>query len=175
MGRVVGILLMLAVWLALWGEISIVNVASGIVVVALLSLVVRRTDRTYTINTLSLIKLLAIFVWRLITSSAAVVLTVLAPSPSRLRSGVVAIELSHHSPLVAAIIADAISLTPGTLTLDSRYPNHSNEGDAPPTLFVHVLGLDDPEEIRDDVRYLEGLVLSAVVPNKPFAAKEVAS
>jgi len=172
MSRIVGILLMLAAWLALWGEISIVNVVTGIIVVALLSLLVRRTDRVYTIKPIGLIKLLAIFVWRLITSSAAVVLTVVAPTPERLRSGVVAIELSHRSPLVAAIVADAISLTPGTLTLDSRYPD---EGDTPPTLFVHVLGLDDPEKIRDDVRYLEGLVLSAIVPNGHPVSEEVVS
>ena len=175
MSRIVGILLMLAAWLALWGEVSIVNVVSGVVVVALLSLVVRRTDRAYTIKPIGLIKLLGIFVWRLITSSAAVVLTVVAPTPARLRSGVVAIELSHHSPLVAAIVADAISLTPGTLTLDSRYPDGSDEGDAPPTLIVHVLGLDDPEEIRDDVRYLEGLVLSAIAPNGHPVTEEVSS
>lgn len=175
MSRFVGLLLMLAAWLALWGEVSIVNVVSGIVVVTLLSLVVRRTDRSYTINPVGLVKLLAIFVWRLITSSAAVVLTVVAPSPARLRSGVVAIVLSNHSPLVAAIVADAISLTPGTLTLDSRYPDGSDEGDAPPTLFVHVLGLDDPEAIRDDVRHLEQLVLAAVKPNGHRASEEVAS
>ena len=82
MSRIVGILLMLAAWLALWGEVSIVNVVSGVVVVALLSLVVRRTDRAYTIKPIGLIKLLGIFVWRLITSSAAVVLTVVAPTPA---------------------------------------------------------------------------------------------
>jgi hypothetical protein len=32
-------------------------------------------------------------------------------------------------------------------------------------LYIHVLGLSDPAAIRDDVRRLERLVVSAVTPN----------
>jgi len=161
---------MLVAWLAMWGEISAVNVVSGIGVVAIVSLFFRRApDRSYSLRPLGIIRLLAIFVWRLITSSANVVVTVLAPTPARLRSGVVGVQLSHPSPLVAAIVADAISLTPGTLTLEARYPDEQSDQQPtrrePPTLFIHVLGLDDPEAVRADVRVLERLVLAAVTPN----------
>ncbi len=157
-------LFMLLVWLALWGEITVVNVVSGIVVVAIVTLVFRRLPRhRHRLHPLGLVKLLAIFVWRLVTSSVTVVLTVLAPTPARLRSGVVGVELTHPSPLVAAIVADAISLTPGTLTLDVRYPG-GRRGAAPPSIYIHVLGLADPEAIRNDVHGLERLVLSAVTP-----------
>ncbi len=140
----------LIVWLALWGEVSVVNVASGMLVVAILALLFRPTPREHTLHPLALVRLLAVFVWRLLSSSATVVLTVLAPTPARLRSGVVGVALSHPSRLVATIVADAISLTPGTLTLEARYAgDEDGGGDAtegtPPVLYIHVLGLADAD------------------------------
>jgi multicomponent Na+:H+ antiporter subunit E len=159
----------LLVWLALWGEVTVVNVASGVLVVGIIELVFRAVPMRHTLHPLALVRLLAVFVWRLVTSSATVVVTVLAPTPARLRSGVVGVGLSHPSPLVAAIVADAISLTPGTLTLDARYPDDAPAPGAPPVLFIHVLGLSDPAAIRDDVHRLEHLVVSAITPAPPDA------
>jgi multicomponent Na+:H+ antiporter subunit E len=167
------------VWLALWGEVSAANIASGILVVALIGLIIRPVPREHTLHLLPLVRLLAVFVWRLVSSSMVVVLAVLAPTPQRLRSGVVGVRLSQRSRLVATIVADAISLTPGTLTLEARYPDATgDEGsdsdpgspDGAPVLYIHVLGLGDPEAIRDDVRRLEHLVVSAVTPLRATGA-----
>jgi multicomponent Na+:H+ antiporter subunit E len=160
----------LVVWLALWGEISVVNVAGGLLVVAILAVLFRPEPRAHRLHPIALVHLFAVFVWRLLSSSATVVVAVLAPTPARLRSGVVGVELTHPSTLVATIVADAISLTPGTLTLEARYADEGGTGDdeespkTPPTLYIHVLGLSDPDAIRDDVRRLEQLVVSAVTP-----------
>jgi multicomponent Na+:H+ antiporter subunit E len=162
--RLVPTLFLLVVWLALWGEVSVVNVASGVLVVAVLASLFRPEPRRHTLHTFALVRLLAVFVWRLLSSSATVVLAVLAPSPARLRSGVVGVGLSHPSTLVATIVADAISLTPGTLTLETRYSDDETMASVPPVLYIHVLGLSDPAAIRDDVRRLERLVMSAVTP-----------
>ena len=71
MNRIVSPLFMLVVWLALWGEISVINVVSGVLVVAIVVLVVRRLPRrAHRIHPVGLIKVLAIFVWRLVSSSA---------------------------------------------------------------------------------------------------------
>jgi len=177
----------LFVWLALWGEISVANVVSGILVVTLIGLIIRPVPREHTLAPLALLRLLAVFVWRLFSSSMIVVAAVVAPTPARLRSGVVAVRLQHRSNLVATIVADAISLTPGTLTLDAHDPDHveqdppgaeEHDGEAPadgsdhpphgdtPVLYIHVLGLDNPDAVRDDVRRLEELVIAAVTPNE---------
>lgn len=170
MSRLLPPLFVLVVWLALWGEISAANIASGILVVSLIGLIIRPVPRRHTLHPLALIHLLGVFVWRLVSSSAVVVLAVLAPTPGRLRSGVVGVPLSQHSQLVATIISDAISLTPGTLTLEARYPDNDSDDDLstnghPPVLYIHVLGLTDAEAIRADVRRLEELVVSAVTPS----------
>jgi multicomponent Na+:H+ antiporter subunit E len=162
--RLVPTLFILVVWLALWGEISAVNVASGVLVVAVVAVLFRPEPRQHTLHPLALVRLLAVFVWRLLSSSMTVVMAVLAPTPARLRSGVVGVSLSHPSTLVATIVADAISLTPGTLTLEARYAEDESAATVPPVLYIHVLGLSDPAAIRDDVRRLERLVMSAVTP-----------
>lgn len=170
MNRLAPTLFALVVWLALWGEVSVVNVAGGVFVVAILALLFRPEVRQHTLHPLALGRLLLVFVWRLLSSSATVVLAVLAPTPARLRSGVVGVPLSQPSTLVATIVADAISLTPGTLTLDARYPDEQSPPDQPPVLYIHVLGLGDPAAIRDDVRRLERLVVSAITPIEPNPA-----
>lgn len=171
MSRLLPSTLLLVVWLLLWGEISVINVASGVLVVAILSLFIQPTPREHTLHPLALVRLLGVFVWRLLSSSATVVLAVLAPTPARLRSGVVGVPLSHPSTLVATIVADAISLTPGTLTLEARYTGDEGGGGeategAPPVLYIHVLGLSDSAAIRADVSRLEQLVVAAVTPNE---------
>lgn len=160
MNRLLPPLLVFVVWIALWGELSWANAISGVVVVALIGWLIRPVPRAHVVDPLGLVKLLAVFTGRLVTSSVAVVLTVLAPTPARLRSGVVTVRLRQSSPLVATIVADAISLTPGTLTLDAQ-----PEGDVM-VLEVHVLGLGEAAAVRDDIARLEATVLGAVRPRE---------
>ena len=191
MSRLVPTVFALVVWLALWGEISVINVVSGVLVVAILSALFGAGPRGHRLHPIALAKLLAVFVWRLVSSSVTVVAAVLAPTPARLRSGVVGVRLSQPSPLVATIVADAISLTPGTVTLETRYDvDDDDDGDGdgddngdgdrestsmPPVLYIHVLGLDDPDAIRADVLRLERLVVTAVTPHAISTSPEAAS
>lgn len=164
MNRLLPPALVFLVWIALWGELTWANVASGLLVVLVIGYLIRPATRAHEVHPVALTKLVAVFLGRLITSSATVVMTVLTPTPTRLRSGVVAIPLSVDSALVATIVSDAISLTPGTLTLDARPEDRSI------VLYVHVLGLGDPDDVRTDVAGLERLVLSAVTPKDTVTA-----
>ena len=158
MRRLVGPAALLVVWLLLWGEVSLANLASGVVVVAVLTAVLAplRAAPAHRLHAWGVTVLCADLVWRLVVSSLQVARTVITPTPERLRSGVVAAPLASGSPLVATVVADLITLTPGTLTLDVRSD--------PPHLLVHVLGLDDPDAVRAEVADLEAMVLRAVEP-----------
>ena len=68
-------------------------------------------------------------------------------------AGIVAVPLRGCSDAVATLIADAISLTPGTLTLEVRRD--------PLTLYVHALDTRDVEQVQRDVRTLEVLAVRA--------------
>lgn len=148
--------ILLIVWLLLWGEPSVSNIASGVAVIAVVLLVFdqgRRTHR-HRLSPWGTLRLITRFLIDLVTSSVQVVLAVLAPSPRRRRAGVVAVPLNCDSPLVLKTVSDLLCLTPGTLTV---------EIDLQPTmLYVHVLGLTDPDAVRRDVQALERRVLAAL-------------
>ena len=158
MTRLAGSTALLGVWILLWGEPSVANLASGLLTVAVVVAVDARLrrPRTHRIHPLAVVVLVADLLARLVVSSLQVARAVLWPTPARLRAGVVSVPLRTDSPLVATVLADLISLTPGTVTLDVR--------EAPPRLLVHVLGLGDADAVVADMVALEDRVLRAVDP-----------
>ena len=147
-------LALLVMWVALWGEVSVANVASGVVVVALVHwLFAENLATTHRLRPWNALKL-ATFVGRsLVVSSMKVALAVVAPTPRRTSTQVLTVPLALGSRFVGAIVANFITLTPGTMTL---------ELDESLTLHVHVLGDVDPEAFRREILDLERRVASAV-------------
>lgn len=156
LGRLLGPALLLVVWLALQGSPSVGNLLGGVVVVAVVYRISGRRERAHVVHPVATAKFAVIFLKMLVESSWSVAVTALRPTEARLRQGVVACELVNQTPLVATIVADAITLTPGTLTLDVRTD--------PTVLYVHVLGVEDPDAVRADVADLERLVVAAIEP-----------
>lgn len=149
-------LLLLAVWIGLQGSLSIANVVGGVLVVGAVSWISGRRPREHVVHPWGTLKFGLIFLKMLAESTWAVANMALRPTPERRRAGVVACPLTNQTPLVATIVADAITLTPGTLTLDVRTD--------PTVLFVHAVGFDDAESVRSDVEDLERLVVAAIEP-----------
>lgn len=77
------------------------------------------------------------FLWELVLANIRVAAAVLGPS-SRVRPGIVALPLDLTSDVGITILANMITLTPGTLSLDVSEDRK--------TLYVHCLTLDDPDE-----------------------------
>jgi len=141
-------------WILLWGEWSAANIASGLVAVPIVTWLFQRTniDR-YALRPWGSLKLLGFVLYSLVTSSLRVLAAVLLPSPERTTTSVQTVRLEHGSVFVAAIVANAITLTPGTMTLDVDRERVE--------LSVHVLGKVDPVAFRDDVLKLEQKVFDA--------------
>ena len=81
-----------------------------------------------------------------------------------LEQGIVAVPLRTSSPVVTSFIANSISLTPGTLTVDvrpRRFGIDEGHHQQPPTLYVHTLIVGDPEHVRREARRLEELAVAA--------------
>jgi multicomponent Na+:H+ antiporter subunit E len=156
LGRSLQAALLLGLWFALWGQLSWANLLSGVVVVPLTLALLRPPVRSHRVRPVALARFAVTFLGLLVRSSWTVAVAVLRPTPGRLRTGVVTCPLTQPDPLVATVVADAITLTPGTLTLDVRAD--------PPAVEVHVLGLGDPDEVRAGVAELERLVLRALEP-----------
>lgn len=90
-----------------------------------------------------LVELAVYFVYELFASSFRVaweVVTVRTYS----RPGIVAVPLDVRSDLGITLLANLISLTPGSLSLEVSPDRH--------TLYVHVMFIDDPETERSNIK-----------------------
>lgn len=157
--HVVLLLWLTFVWVSLWGSWSVANVLGGLVVATVLLLVlplptVPHAGRT---RPVALAVFAAVFLWELLRASATVVLQVLRPRAA-LRQAVIAVPVSGASDRLLTLVANAVSLTPGTLTLEVDRPRS--------TLYVHVLdvrgGAAEVEAQRASILRLERLAARAL-------------
>lgn len=140
------------IWCALTREPSVPNVILGVGLAALL-LRRFRADAAPWPPRASLSRLGA---WTrlllglgvdLVSANLRMVRLVLRPRGS-LRPGILAVPVDAGSARELALMADLVTLTPGTLALDSSADLR--------VLYVHVLDIDDPERVIRELR--EGVV-----------------
>jgi multicomponent Na+:H+ antiporter subunit E len=152
-GRVLLTAWLIVVWVALWGPVTTANVAGGLAVALAVQLLPGRGRPTrFAVRPVPTIKFLAYFLAKLVEASVVVAVEVATPR-NRIRTGVVAVPLRGASDALVTLVADAVTLTPGTLTIEV--------GRNPPTLYVHVLHLRDVEAVRREIRHLEVLAVRA--------------
>lgn len=159
---VVRLLWLVAVWLMLWSDLSIANTLSGVVVALAIVALFGTWHRGHVvIRPWHATKFVLYFLAKLVESSVVVVRAVLTPA-SRVYTGIVAVPLRVDTDAVVTLVADVISLTPGTLTLEVRRD--------PPTLYVHALDVRNVEAMQADVRRLEDLAVRAFGPAEAVQA-----
>ncbi len=169
MSRVLLVGWLTVVWCALWGEASLGNVLAGVLLSSVLVVAIPvGDDRGAVVRPLHVVNFGLRFGWALITANVAVAAQVLKPR-DQLEEAIVAVPLRSRSPLVATFVANAITLTPGTMTVDVRpsLPEGEADGaaldDAPSTivLYVHCLAMGDPESVRTEGLAFEELTVKA--------------
>lgn len=153
-----------AVWCALWEDVRPGALLAGLAVATAVALLVRLGPREprSAFRPLWAARFGAWFAWALLTSTGRVVWQVVRPGPPP-TEGIIAVPLRGVSDTVITIVANAISLTPGTLTVEAR------RGD-PAVIYVHVLGLDDVEAARRDILDLEARAVRAFGSPEAVAA-----
>lgn len=91
------------------------------------------------------------FVKELVVSSLRVVWEVLTPG-QRSRPGIIALPLDVETPVEITMLANLISLTPGTLSLELS--------DDRKILYVHAMFIDDADALRSEIKdHLEQRIL----------------
>ena len=93
---------------------------------------------------------LVLFLWELVTANVDVAYRVLAPSMP-IEPDVIELPLRVESDLAVTTIANSITLTPGTLTMD--YDDEKN------ALYVHAIDGRDPEAVVAPIRSWEDYAL----------------
>jgi multicomponent Na+:H+ antiporter subunit E len=84
----------------------------------------------------AVLSLLAFFLFDLVLSNLQMAYDVVSPRP-RARPGVIAIPLDASSDIEVTLLANLITLTPGSLSLDVSDDRN--------TLYLHAMYLGDPE------------------------------
>lgn len=148
-----GLLVMLiVVWVALWGDLTWANVVSGIGVGALVVAVSPPTSGNLRLRPVATARFAVIFLYKLIEATLVVAWEVLTPK-NRIREAIVAVPLGDLPDAVVTVAANAVSLTPGTLTLEVARD--------PLVMYVHVLHLDSVEGAREEVYAMVDLACAA--------------
>lgn len=142
-----------ALWLILWRDVSIANALSGLVVGAVVTTLPRRDRVRHRVRPLAALRFLGVFAVKLLEANIVLAREVVTPTNS-IHTGIVAVPIPVDSDAVTTLVASAVSLTPGTLTLEATpCPD--------PVLYVHVLHLRDIDTARDEVLQIARLAAAA--------------
>jgi multicomponent Na+:H+ antiporter subunit E len=98
---------------------------------------------SYFVRVIKLVKLVGTFIWELVVSNFRVLWDVITPSHFS-SPAVIGVPLDASSDFEIMVLANLVSLTPGTLSLDVS--------DDRSTLYVHVMFVDDVETARAQIK-----------------------
>ena len=156
--RLPGVLVWLTgLWVLLWGDLSTANVLAGLVVaigVLTLTRLPRPSDPDDAVRVapLAAVHFLGYVIVKLVEANLVLAKEIVTPR-NRINTGVVEASLRTESNLATMIVANVITLTPGTVVLESK--------GSPPVLYVNVLHLHDLDQVRRDLLRIEQLSVRA--------------
>jgi multicomponent Na+:H+ antiporter subunit E len=132
-------LVLALVWAFATGRLTASNLLIGLVLGYWVLFFTRRGDegRTYFVRVGRVVKFLFFYLGQLIMSNLRVAYDVVTPR-NHMRPGVIAVPLDVETDAEIVLLANLITLTPGTLSLDLS-PDRK-------TLYVHVMYIDEDDE-----------------------------
>lgn len=138
-------LLLALAWASVTGSFSPINLAFGFVLSAVVLGLIREDMGSigYFRRILRALNLAVIFLYELVKSSVTVAIIVLSPKRV-LEPAIIAFPLSVKSDAEITLLANLITLTPGTLSIDVS--------DDRTTLYVHAIDAPDPDAIVKDIK-----------------------
>lgn len=134
-------LLLAVIWAALWGSVTLPQLAMGFAVgfVAMwISQPLFGAPSGYYVRAWRVLRLIGFFLYDLCVSSIRVAYDVLTPTDLS-NPAILEMPLDVKSDIEILLVTNLISLTPGTLSLDVT-PDRK-------TLIVHAMFADDPDAV----------------------------
>ncbi|WP_341715583.1 Na+/H+ antiporter subunit E [Micromonospora sp. FIMYZ51] len=156
--QIVAVTALVAVWVLLWGTFSWANVIGGLVAAAVLLAVFPLPPVTFAgrIHPMGTLRFLLRFLKDLVVASAQIAWLAFRPRHVPY-SAIIAVRLRVNTDLNLTLMAEALSLVPGSLILEADRTTG--------TLFVHVINLhslDEVEQFRSGVLKLEARIIAAI-------------
>ncbi len=157
--RVVTVVALTFGWCALWGEVSVANILSGVTVAITVSIAGVGTAGRGRIRVLPLLRFAGLVMVDLVTSTLSVAREVLTPT-DRTDEAVIAVQTPSESRTHFLLLVVSVTLTPGTAVVDAD-PDTG-------TLYLHLLHADRRDATSRHVRELAELACQAL-PTMPLA------
>ncbi len=151
--------ILVVAWCALWGEASVANVLSGVLIGLIVTGLGHRARQRGSIRPLPLARLAWIVLLDLVKSTVAVATEILTPT-DRTEESIIGVELPPGGRDHLLLLTVAITLTPGTAVVDSD--PHRN------VLYVHLLHHDSRDELVEHVLELARLACDALPASPPM-------
>ena len=132
-------ILLTVIWVALTGNFSLINYIFGFVLSFFILWVISKEKKKSTYFTLvpKVIGFVFYFLFELVKANLEVAYEVITPK-LKMTPGIVKVPLKIQSDIGITLLANLISLTPGTLSLDVS--------DDKKVLFVHAMYIKDKDE-----------------------------
>jgi multicomponent Na+:H+ antiporter subunit E len=163
--RLVTIALLVVAWCSLWGSFSVANVASGVAVASVASLVAGSQPGAARIHLPSLLHFFWLVAVDLVVSTAQVAWEILTPTDYT-DEAIIAVDTRVEARSHLLMLVVAITVTPGTAVVDAD-PDTGR-------LYLHVLHAERSESISAHVQRLADIGCRAL-PVAPVGSPEVAA
>lgn len=144
-GRFLSNILLTLVWVALTGSIAFLNFLFGFVIsfAILWVITVDRGEAKYFKILPKIVAFLFFFLYELIKANIQVAYEVITPRLD-MTPGIVRVPLDAETDIEITLLANLITLTPGTLSLDVS--------DDKKVLYVHSMYISDKEEFINGIK-----------------------
>lgn len=132
-------------WVGMTGSFRLANLALGFVLgyLVLWATPLLSSRTSYFRKVVQVGEFVAFFARELVVSAVRIAVEAVTPG-QRARPGIVRVPLEPASDGAITLLANLVTLTPGSLTLDVA-PDRG-------ALFVHVLFVDDPDAVRREIK-----------------------
>lgn len=130
------------IWAAITGSFTLLNLLLGLSVglIALWFVRNRLAAPVHILRARRIVALAALFFWELTLSAVRVAWLVITPNmKSQLKPAIIAFPLTAKSDPEITLLANLITLTPGTLSVDVSEDRKF--------IYVHALSMDDKSEL----------------------------
>ncbi len=143
MNRVWMIIFLLIIWCGFSNNFSLANLILGLCIATMCNFLVVRQIASSRINMIRLLKLIGYMLWQLIKSSIEVAWDVITPTHLH-QPELIEIPLACTTDIEKTLLANLLSLTPGTLSIDLNKQNNH--------LIIHAMFAQDKQKIIDFVK-----------------------
>jgi multicomponent Na+:H+ antiporter subunit E len=153
--RLVGATVLVFAWCAMWGEFTVANVSSGVLVAALAGAAGVGTSGDDGVRFGPLLRFAGLVLVDLVRSTVSVALEVLTPT-DRSDEAIIAVDVPIEVRSHLLLIVVAVTITPGTAVVEAD----ADGG----TIYLHLLHAHRRQETVDHIAELARLACAGLPP-----------